>query len=188
MKTPHLHPALILFLAFGIFSAGACSPQPTPTPFRPPTFAAPTQIQPTTTPVPQIVAALPTFTAAPTIMSAETAGPCSNDLTFISDLTIPDGTVFQTGATLDKQWSVQNTGTCNWDASYKLVWIGGDPLGADIEQALYPAKAGSQASLRIIFTAPLVEGIYESVWQASDPDGNVFGDPFSIKISVATQL
>ncbi len=85
---------------------------------------------------------------------------------------------------MDKQWLVQNSGSCNWDSTYRLKWIGGDPMGAATEQSLYPARAGTQATLRIIFSAPAGEGLYESAWQAVDPDGNVFGDLVFIKIVV----
>ncbi|MFN3490833.1 MAG: NBR1-Ig-like domain-containing protein, partial [Anaerolineales bacterium] len=87
-------------------------------------------------------------------------------------------------ASIDKQWLVKNDGTCDWDARYKLKWVGGDPMGSNTEQLLYPARAGTQAALRIIFTAPATAGEYESAWQAVDPDGNFFGDLIFIRIVV----
>jgi len=57
-------------------------------------------------------------------------------------------------------------------------------MGAQIEQALYPARAGTQAKIRVLFTAPQDAGIYQSAWQAVAPDGTLFGDPFSINITV----
>jgi len=129
--------------------------------------------------VPQLFTSVPTPTITPTI-----AGPCTNNLTFVDDVTVDDGTSFTLGASIDKQWLVQNSGSCNWDATYRLKWIGGDPLGANTEQALYPARANSQATLRIIFIAPTLEGSYESAWQAVDPNGNFFGDLIFIKIVV----
>jgi hypothetical protein len=159
--------------------AQACAPKVTPTPFRPPTQPPPTSILPTTTAIPQIFTTVPTVTITATI-----EGPCTNNLSFINDVTIPDDTPIAMGASIDKQWLVQNSGSCNWDGTYKLRWIGGDPLGANTEQVLYPAKAGTQATLRIEFTAPFTEGPYESAWQAVGPDGNVFGDLIYIKIVV----
>jgi hypothetical protein len=113
------------------------------------------------------------------------AGPCANNLEFIQDVTIPDGTSISFGASIDKQWLVNNNGTCNWDSTYRLKWIGGDPLGAAQEQVLYPARAGTQTTLRITFTAPTAEGTYESWWQAYGPDGIAFGDQVSMKIVVS---
>ena len=103
---------------------------------------------------------------------------------FIQDVTIPDGTTVSIGSTIDKQWLIKNNGACNWDSTYRLKWIGGDPMGASQEQILYPAKAGAQAILRIVFTAPTSEGTYESAWQAYGPDGVAFGDPVFMKIVV----
>jgi len=135
----------------------------------------------TTTPIPAIHTSIPT----PTVTATPTEGPCTNNLEFIQDVTIPDGTKILTGAAIDKQWLVNNTGTCNWDDSYRLKWIGGDPLGANQEQMLFPARSGTQATLRINFTAPTIEGTYQSAWQAYGPDGTAFGDPVFMQIIAA---
>jgi hypothetical protein len=102
----------------------------------------------------------------------------------VEDVTVPDGTVVLLGTSVDKQWKVTNSGTCNWDSTYRLKWVGGDPLGAATEQALYPARAGTQAILQIFFTAPNVAGTYGSTWQAFDPSGNAFGDTVYMEIVV----
>ena len=109
---------------------------------------------------------------------------CTDNLVFIRDVTIPDGTLEAPGSTLYKQWLVQNSGDCNWDARYRLRLIFGDALGASTEQALYPARAGTQATLRILFTAPQEAGEYISEWQAFDANGIAFGESFFIKIEV----
>lgn len=113
-----------------------------------------------------------------------TTGPCANELTFLDDLTIEDGATFSPGASIDKQWLVQNDGTCNWDETYKLKWIGGHTLGVSEEQPLFPARAGAQVTLRIVFTAPAEPGIYQSAWQALDPAGNIFGEVVYMEIVV----
>jgi Ig-like domain from next to BRCA1 gene len=169
---------LLAFL-FTLIFASACAPQSTPTPFRPPTQLQPTQILATTTPVPAIFTSVPTVTVTSTV-----AGPCTNNLEFLQDVTIPDNTTISLGSTIDKQWLVKNSGTCNWDSTYHIKWVGGDPLSANQEQVLYPARAGTQATLQILFTAPTVEGTYESAWQAYGPDGTTFGDPIYMKVIV----
>ena len=110
--------------------------------------------------------------------------PCTDNLLFLDDLTIPDYSVLPPGMALDKQWLVQNSGSCNWDSRYRLRLVSGDALGAPAEQALYPARAGMQATIRIFFTAPLEPGEYYSEWQAFDPNGLPFGESFAIRISV----
>jgi hypothetical protein len=172
-------PCLFVVLMILIFASSACAPQTTPTPFRPPTQLQPTQILPTTTPVPALYTAVPTPTITATI-----AGPCTNNLEFLDDITIEDNTSVLPGSSIDKQWLVKNSGTCNWNSSYRLIWVGGDPLGAVQEQILYPARAGTQATLRILFSSPTVEGTYDSAWQAYGPDGIAFGDSVFIKVVV----
>ncbi len=109
---------------------------------------------------------------------------CTDNLSFITDVTIPDNTVVAPGSTLDKQWLVQNSGDCNWDNRYRLRLISGDAMGATAEQSLYPARAGTQANIRILFISPQKVGEYVSEWQAFDPNGLPFGDSFFIKIIV----
>jgi hypothetical protein len=102
----------------------------------------------------------------------------------LEDLTVPDGSLVTPGSTLDKRWRVENSGTCNWDEKYRLKLVSGLEMGAQTEQALYPARSGTQAVLRIIFTAPEEPGPYRSAWQAYDPHGEPFGDPIFIEVIV----
>ncbi|MGD0752045.1 MAG: NBR1-Ig-like domain-containing protein [Anaerolineales bacterium] len=179
MDTRRSYPAFvsICFCFIGVVFIGlfvtACggstSPPQVATPFSPPTS---TPEQPTATPI-TILPAVPTSTPI-----------CTDNLTFISDVTIPDGTVVAPGSILDKQWLVQNSGDCNWDASYQLRLISGNALGASTDQALYPARAGTQATVRILFITPQEAGEYISEWQAFDANGIAFGESFFIKIEV----
>jgi len=184
MKTRFTLSLSLLIVLLTLISASACSPTATETPFIPPT-AQSQLIEPTfiinptqnvvvvqTTPLPTII--LPTATINPE--------DCVNNLTFVEDLTIPDNTSITYGATIDKQWLVQNSGTCHWNAEYRLRHVGGAALGAPEELALYPAKSGTQATIQITFTAPFTDGEYESAWQAFDPAGLAFGDLIYIRI------
>jgi len=168
-------------LIFAILAA--CSPASTPTPFRPPTAQAPL-IEPTFIIQPTREVLVIESTPLPTIFPTTNPADCVNDLTFLEDLTIPDNMFSTFGLALDKQWLVENSGTCHWNSAYRLRNIGGAALGAPEEIALYPARAGTQATLRILFTAPFAEGVYESAWQAIDANGNAFGDPIYIRVAV----
>jgi hypothetical protein len=179
------HRGSLFLLLSALLYASACSPAPTPTPFIPPT-GAPLLIPPTliihptpTEPPPLQIIPLPTL---PPTADAST---CTNNLTFIADLTIPDNSFIPFGAAIDKQWQVENSGTCNWTAAYRLRHVGGAALGAPEEIPLYPAKAGTQAVIQINFTAPFTEGVYESAWQAFDPNNQPFGDLIYIRILVS---
>lgn len=112
------------------------------------------------------------------------AGACIDSLVFIADATIPDGTEVQAGSTIDKRWEVRNNGTCNWDERYHLRLIAGPEMGVEKEQALFPARSGSSAVIRILFTAPAESGKFRSAWQAVNPDNQPFGDPIYIEVVV----
>jgi hypothetical protein len=109
---------------------------------------------------------------------------CRTGLTFLEDITIPDGTIVAPGTHLDKRWLAENSGSCNWDQSYRIKIIAGPNLGASDQQALYPARSGTQAVIQIDFIAPSEPGSYRSAWQAFSPLGESFGDPFFIEIVV----
>jgi len=109
---------------------------------------------------------------------------CIDNLTFLTDVTIPDGTVVTAGEIIDKQWEIKNSGTCNWNQSYYIRLVAGDDMGAARTQALYPARGGTKAIIRILFTAPEEAGIYRSQWQAFNPNDQYFGDPFYTEIVV----
>ena len=161
-----------LIVVLTLAAVSACAPLPTATAlpqFNPPTPAAnPTAV---VSPIPS--EPLPTPTPA-----------CTNDLTFIDDVSVPDGTVADPGSELDKRWLVRNDGTCNWDAAYGLALVAGDSMSAESPQPLYPARAGAEVELRILFIAPDIPGTYRSAWQPVGPEGAFFGDSVFIEIVV----
>ncbi len=120
----------------------------------------------------------------PTAEAEGEAEGCLNNLHFLSDVTIPDGMIVSPGSTIDKRWSVENNGTCDWDKNYKLQLIEGDALGAETEQSLFPARSGAQVEILIRFIAPSEEGRYLSSWKAVDPRGNAFGEAIYMEIIV----
>jgi len=167
---------IVVYLILLSLGVAGCSEQPTP--YRPPTIAV-QAIRPVSA----------TTTATATIQPVETPLPsstptCTNSLTYLEDLSLPDGTIVRPGESLDKRWLVENSGTCNWGENYRFKFISGAELNAPIEQALYPARSGAKATLRTLFTAPSEAGIYQSAWQAFDPRGQPFGDPVYIQVTV----
>jgi len=109
---------------------------------------------------------------------------CANNLRFISDISIPDGTVAGIGEAMEKKWEVENNGTCNWISGYTLRLVAGGSLGANPEQSLYPALAGSKVTIQINFLAPTAPGNYRSAWQAYGLDDKPFGEVIYIQIDV----
>jgi hypothetical protein len=168
------HSYLLIFLIACFLTA--CNEQGTPTLYIPPTQDdIPAQIIPTTDLVSVTATSPPLPTSTPV---------CTPGLIFLEDITLPDGTIVSPGEMLDKRWLVENNGSCNWDRRFGLQLIAGPDMGAAAESALFPARSATQIEIRIIFTAPEEPGTYRSAWQAHDSQGNLFGDPIFIEISV----
>ena len=147
-------------------------------------FRAPTQaVSPT--PLPATAVMQVTATQVSADFHPTATASCSDSLSFIDDLTIPDGMLVSPGAVLDKRWQVMNSGSCNWDEDYTIQRTAGPELGAPPRLALYPARSGSEAMLRVEFIAPTEAGTYRSAWQAYTPQGIAFGDPFYIEFIVS---
>jgi hypothetical protein len=109
---------------------------------------------------------------------------CVDDLTFINDLNYPDETNVSHGSIIQKQWIVQNSGTCTWTTGYTVRNVDGPSMSATPSQALTSAVPGSQVTIAITFIAPTQPGEYKSSWQAYNPGGEAFGKPFYIDIIV----
>lgn len=149
-------------------------------------------MQPTHTPIANFIP--PTIDPAAEVDQAQQVTPlptrqtdCDNLLSFVDDLTIPDGMEVLPGEELTKRWLIRNDGSCNWDPSYSLQLISGLALGTNKVQSLYPARQATEAVIEIIFTAPDNPGRFNSWWQAYDPDGNRFGDPIYMEITVISE-
>jgi hypothetical protein len=166
---------IIVFLFTALWLLSACSSEGGATPtldvYRPPTQAV------TATPLP--VTTQESEAERPTPEPA-----CTNALWFFQDLTIPDGTQVSPGEHLDKRWLVQNAGTCNWDERYEIRLEAGPNMGVPATQTIFPARSGLEITIRMNFIAPEEPGTYRSAWQAYDPEGVPFGDPFFIEVVV----
>ena len=56
------------------------------------------------------------------------ASNCTNQLQFVADISVPDGTNIQAGSTFTKTWRVRNAGTCTWNSYYTLRQTGGTKI------------------------------------------------------------
>jgi hypothetical protein len=118
---------------------------------------------------------------------------CVDHVTFIQDVTIPDGTSVEKGESFDKIWRLKNSGMCTWTAGYSLVFQSGDFNGAVNKIALSrEVLPGERVDLSVELTAPETNGEYESYWMLENERGERFGigadgdKPFWTKISVGS--
>lgn len=129
-----------------------------------------------TPPSPTVTGTPPTPTITPT-PGAVTPPPASCDRAqFISDVTIPDGTVFNPNAPFIKTWRIKNVGTCTWTTSYSLIFASGDQMGGPASAALPNSVVpGQTVDLTINLTAPSSAGSYRGYWRFKNASGIPFG-------------
>jgi murein DD-endopeptidase MepM/ murein hydrolase activator NlpD len=112
--------------------------------------------------------------------------PCSDGATWITDLTLPRGSIVAPGQIVTKTWRVQNSGTCTWRA-YRLEFAGGEQMDAPTQATLIPeAEPGDEIEVSVAMAAPPREGDYAGHWQIMDGSGVwVEGGLLTSRIQVA---
>lgn len=103
----------------------------------------------------------------------------------------PDGTLFKPGEYFWKTWSLENTGTCTWDGTYKLVYKSGDLMGG-LTSYPFPelVAPGETKDISIYLKAPDTEGTTRGYWQIQTPWEIYFGtgpmsEPFYVEVAVS---
>jgi hypothetical protein len=124
---------------------------------------------PTPVPLPSTPVSAPTAGAAPPAAKCDRAS-------FISDVTVPDGTVFTPGQSFTKTWRLKNSGTCAWNTGYSLVFYSGELMSGPASSALpTPVAPGQTADISVNLIAPANPGSYRGYWMLKNPAGTTFG-------------
>jgi hypothetical protein len=104
----------------------------------------------------------------------EGTAACEDKLVFISDVSVPDGTVFGPGESFSKTWRIKNSGTCTWTATYKLTFRDGDQMGGPQSVPLSKSVSPSdEVDISINLTSPNEAASYKGFWQLRNMDGVV---------------
>ena len=131
-------------------------------PAPPPTLTSLPPLTPTTTP----------FIPPPPTVSE----PGCDRATFITDVNVPDGSLFSPGAVFSKTWRIKNSGWCNWTTDYRLVFYAGEQMGAPtllkMPWTVYP---GQVIDLTVNMVAPSQIGAYRGFWILQNTSGSLFG-------------
>jgi len=152
----------------------------------------PSQSQPTNTTAPATTEVSTTGTAATVTTPAAqvtnaqgTAVALCDSLTFVADVTVPDGTSMSPGQDFLKTWRVKNTGSCPWGAGYKLVYADyQDDMSGQFQPLSGVIQPGQEVEISVQFTAPDAANQYVSAWQMSNPAGVTFPQIIFVKIVV----
>ncbi len=191
--------SIVIMSAFVLAACGssASNATPTPTPLSveaistaavQTAFAQLTLEAPTITPTPAFTNT-PNVTATPTQQKptatkpAPTAATCSN-MKFVSDVTIPDGTQMPVNQTFTKTWKVQNSGTCAWTTSYKLVFSFGEVMGGQTVALASAVPTGQTVDISVNLKVPNKTGKLTGVWTLEDDKGQPFGPTLTVVINV----
>jgi len=137
----------------------------------------------------------PTPSAVATAITAPISSACVDSATFISDVTIPDNTVFTPNAPFTKTWRLKNTGTCTWDGNYLVAYISGSTMsqqpGYWIVSQGQTVSPGQMLDVSVGMTSPVENGNYASYWGVKKSDGGFMpiqgganGNSFFVKIKV----
>ena len=141
---------------------------------------------PTPTSIPTIAARpLPMATVLPTaVVATPTSGKCTHNMTYVADVTVPDGQQFSPGSYFTKTWRIKNSGTCTWTTNYTFDFVSGNQMNGwrqPLPKTVYP---GDTVDISINMTAPNTPGSYQGNWQLKDPFGYGIGTPIWVKIVV----
>lgn len=115
---------------------------------------------------------------------AATQGSTCDGATYVSDITIPDGTVIAPGGSFIKTWSLRNSGTCDWTTSYALAYLSGSKMDGSTTKMTGTVAAGDAVNISVGMYAPLSPGTYIGYWRMQNAAGTFFGDQVFVKIVV----
>ena len=205
-----LGPLLIalVFLSCNLPSKVGTVRESSPTPDLVQTFSAPfptvedmpsgmvEPTQPVDIPGPSDPAPNPTAqtaAATPIVPTSTSPAPIThcNWAQFLGDVSIPDGTVLQTGEMFVKKWRLKNIGTCTWNQDYRLVFSSGAAMGGPSEVSLPKVVVpGDSVDVLVNLEAPSTPKRYTGYWKLATPAGDRFGvgstaqDAFYVQIEV----
>lgn len=147
--------------------APTATPAPTNTDTPAPTVTQAiiaTEPQATATTDATLIAATEAAASSPTVdASRPTNAPdCKNSASFVADVTVPDNTEIEAGATFIKTWRISNTGTCVWGPDYTLVYYSDERMGAPASIPIPVTYPGQNADITISLTAPKSVGAHRA--------------------------
>ena len=144
---------------------------------------------PSTSTVPREGGASPTPFPPPSVTDTpvpDVSGPggCTLNAAYVADVTVPDDTEFDPGAAFTKVWRVRNSGTCEWEAGTRLIFVSGERMGGPAAVDVPQVAPGSDTDVGVDLVAPTLPGTYRSTWRLQGPDGVRFGARVYVQIVV----
>jgi len=118
-------------------------------------------------------------------------GDACNNLQYLYDVTIPDGSSVKGGESFTKLWAVKNTGSCTWDDGYTLIRIGGDTAVGTTNFQFKKSEdfvaGGTEKIIGVPVNAPCAAGNYQAHFRMQNDRGYYFGTILSMYFTVTTE-
>ncbi len=99
-----------------------------------------------------------------------TATTNCNVAQFITDVTIPDGTIMAPNEAFNKKWRLKNIGTCAW-TGFSLIFDSGDAMSGPATKAISTLNPGQEVDLDVNLIAPATVGTYRGYWRINTNTG-----------------
>ncbi len=197
MKRHTLYIATLV--AIGALVLSACGGSPAPENTTPTVDIPALSTSIASTVIAQITASAPTITDTPTITATPaftptsstpqatntvafpTSASCAN-MTFVTDVTIPDETQLSIGQTFVKTWRVKNSGNCQWTTGFKLSFAYGDAMGGQSVSMPAVVAVGQTVDLSVNLKVPNKASKYTGVWRLWDDKNQPFGPYLTVVI------
>jgi hypothetical protein len=139
--------------------------------------------------------ASPTIWSSPTLSAETPSSQVTNlsyssaygcyDAGYVSDVTIPDGTILAPGEAFTKTWKIMNTGSCDWGANFLLAYETGTDMGGSNTLISEAVAVGGASSISVALVAPETEGSYTGYWRMTTDNGETFGGSVFVMIVVS---
>ena len=101
---------------------------------------------------------------------------CTMNFQLVSEPTYPAGSVIPRGEVFWKEWNIQNTGTCTWDANWEFVFDSGWQIGNTRFHMNRTTAPGQILNVRLAMVPDQKQdGNYYSTYAFEAPDGTRFG-------------
>lgn len=120
--------------------------------------------------------------AGPTATVATLNSPVE-DMRYVADTSIPDGSAVAAAATFEKGWLIYNDGRTRWGPRWSLIRTSGKTFGA---RHIPIAATGACHTLNVVASlqAPKAAGNYTSAWRLRDPSGRLVGQRLTLVVHV----
>ncbi len=108
-----------------------------------------------------------------------------DEVWWVADLSVPDGTVIKAGEKFRKTWRIRNVGTTVWQRGYELVSDGQMKSAATV--ALPAANPGEDVDVSVDLVAPTKGGPQRSTWEPRSITGEFFDTALYAEIEVQSE-